>query len=658
MQDKLANLPDAPGVYLYYDESRTVIYVGKAKVLKNRVRSYFHQDRHRDFKTSNLIRNIADLEVIIASSEKEALILENRLIKKYQPKYNILLRDDKHFLSIRLDPKEEWPRLRLVRRRSKDSATYFGPFPSSQALSDTIDFLQKTFPTRACDGHKFQQAVKQRRACLYHQIGRCPAPCIDRITPEEYQATLKAISMFMTGKRQDLIEELRLRMRAHADRLEFRDAARVRDQIRAIERVIAASHKVSGEGGNFDLVQLYREGGEAEVTIMYVREGSLFDSASYSFSNLELDDAEILAAVINQKYTEDSFIPEEIVVPFAFEEGSAMEEWLSEKRGRKVTLTAAQKGQKAQLLALALENAKQSFRMKRDESARQQQLLTDLQKSLDLNFFPEWIECYDISNIQGTNPVGSRVSFRQGRPDSAGYRHYKIRHVEGINDYAMMEEMLTRRFQRAIDEKQPLPNLVMIDGGKGHLAVAVRVLEALGLCNQLDIIGIAKDRSSVSELDLAMAEMAAEPSSQPPPPKISGEKIYRPGQKNPIRFPKNSSIIFLLQRVRDEAHRFAITFHRQQREKSGIRSILQDIPGIGPKRLLALRQALSLEELQKASVDEIAQIPGIPRALAETIYEFMQTASSQANKPLEKSPETSSTGAVIRDYLIRPREPG
>jgi excinuclease ABC subunit C len=604
LDSQLATLPSRPGVYLLKDAHRRVIYVGKAKSLRARVRSYLRGGDERS-QIRFLMRRVASVETLVTANDKEALILENNLIKQYKPRYNIRLKDDKTYLSAKVTLADEWPRILVTRRIVKDGGQYFGPFSSAYAVRRTLDTIRKVFPLRTCTDAVFRN---RSRPCLEYQIKRCLGPCCLAVDRAEYQQHLQHAMQLLQGKDAEVVGELRGRMVAAADHERFEEAARVRDQLQAIEQTIEPQQMVSHGGGDRDVVGFYREGGFIEVQLLFVRNGKLTGSQGYSLDDWELPETEIVAALLTQYYQGQRYIPDEIIVPLAIDDAAVREDYLSEHRGRRVRIICPQRGDRLRLVAMAAENARQSFAARRDSEVRNEKMLVELQRRLRLRHAPKRIECFDISNIQGTLAVGSMVVFDQGEPDKTAYRRFRIRSVEGSDDFAMMYEVLTRRYQRAL-ECNDLPDLLMVDGGKGQLNVALRVFEELGIA-QVDAIGLAKSR-------VERAPREKEVRRKP-------ELVFLPGRKNPVVLHRNSGALFLLQRVRDEAHRFAITYHKTLRRKAKLASPLDGVRGLGGARRQALlRRFGSLARLRKADVAEMATIPGITETLARRIAEHL-----------------------------------
>ncbi len=604
LEEKLELLPPKPGVYLLKNEKGKVLYVGKARSLRERVRQYFRGGDGR-VQIRFLLSHVADLDVLVTTNEKEALILENNLIKQYRPPYNIRLKDDKSYWHVKVTLQDPWPRLFLTRQVVKDGSKYLGPFHSSAAVQETLEVIHKVFPLRTCSDSVFRNRT---RPCLEYQMKRCLGPCVLPVDPEEYRRYLRGALLLLEGKNTELLAQLEERMREAAEELRFEEAARLRDQIRAIDQTAQRQKVASPLGGDQDIFGLYREGGFIEVQVLLVRSGKLVGNLAYSFEDNELPDEEVLADLLSQFYQGERFIPDEVLLPVELEDRKAREEYLGEKKGRKVSLTCPQRGDKRRLVQMAEENAHQSFLERQGTAEKRAKRLESLRQALNLRNAPKRIECFDISNIQGTLAVGSMVTFDEGEPDKSRYRRFRIKTITGADDFAMMHEVLSRRYRRALEEKD-FPDLLVVDGGKGQLQVAVKVLEELGISG-VEVIALAKERTQREPF----AEKVLH----------SEERVFLPGRKNPVILRPNSTALFLLQRVRDEAHRFALTYHRELRHRTGLRSLLEQIPGVGEARCRALlRHFGSLRRVREASLEELKQVSGITPSLAETIHHHL-----------------------------------
>ncbi len=611
VEEKLDNLPSRPGVYLMRDKGGKVIYVGKAKDLRGRVRAYFCGGDGRS-QIEFLMRRVSDVEILLTANEKEALILENNLIKQYKPRYNIRLKDDKSYLSIKVTVRHPWPRIFATRKIIKDENRYFGPFSSAIAARETIDIIEKHCLLRNCTEHNFKNRA---RPCLQYQIKRCLAPCVLPVDPKEYQEQVRQAILFIEGKRQELLEDLRSKMQRKADALDFEAAAKIRDQIQAVERTLEKQRMVSHWGVDQDIFGLYREGGFIEVQVLFVREGKLTSNQTYSLEDLEFSDEEILESVLTQFYQGNRFIPDEILLPVELEDQRVREDYLGERKGQRISVFSPQRGDKRQLVEMAIQNARQSFSERHDQEKEKEKMLLELQEKLRLKHYPQRIECFDISNIHGAHAVGSMVTFFNGESDKRRYRHYRIRTVDaasGGDDFAMMHEVLKRRFRRGVDEGD-LPDLVVVDGGKGQLGMALAVMRELEV-EDVDVVALAK--------------MKVQPSARSREIQRSEERVFLPGQSNPVVLRRNSNALFLLQRVRDEAHRFAITHHKELRTKQTLYSALDSIPGIGGVRKRALLKAFgSVKKIEGATLDDLLKVPTINEKIAREILLSLKSSS-------------------------------
>jgi excinuclease ABC subunit C len=610
IQDRLANLPSRSGVYLMRDKGGKVIYVGKAKDLRGRVRAYFNCPDERS-QIQFLVRRIEDIETLVTSNDKEALILENNLIKQYKPRYNIRLKDDKSYLSIKVTTQHPWPRILATRKIVKDGNRYFGPFSSAVAARETIDIIEKHFQLRNCTDHNFRN---RSRPCLQYQIKRCMAPCVLPVPDEVYREQVRQAMLFIDGKQQQLIDELKQRMHEMSDALEYEAAARIRDQIQAVEKTLEKQRMVAHWGADQDIFGLYREGGFIEVQVLLVRQGKLTDNLSYSLEDLEFPDEEIVGSLLTQFYQGQRFIPDEILLPVPLEDREVREEYLSERKGQQIEVLCPQRGDRRHLVQMAEDNAKQSFSERHDQEKAREKMLRELQSHLRLKRYPQRIECFDISTIHGAHAVGSMVTFIDGEPDKNLYRHFRIRTVDpssGGDDFGMMLEMLKRRFTRGKEEAD-LPDLIVVDGGKGQLAMALTAMAEIGI-EGVDAVGLAK-----------MRVQAAPRSSEI---ERSEERVFLPGQSNPVILKRNSNALFLLQRVRDEAHRFAITHHRKLRSKQTLYSALDRSPGVGGVRKRALLRAFgSVKRIEEATLEELLQVPSMNEKIAQEILQTLRGA--------------------------------
>jgi excinuclease ABC subunit C len=630
LEEKLARLPAEPGVYQFKDARGQILYVGKAKSLRHRVRSYFQRSAEAGLppKTAALVAQVADFETIVVRSEKEALLLEGNLIKAHRPRYNIVLRDDKQYLHLRFNLKDRFPRLQLVRQPRRDDALYFGPFVSAWSARQTERALHKFIPIRSCNDFKFR--AHGTRPCLEYQLKRCAAPCCGLIDEAAYRELVEQARLFLSGKSDELIALTKAKMAAAAEAEDFETAARLRDQLAAMERTLERQQVVSTSFADQDAIGLYREGSQVEVRVLQVREGKLIGVERVAVEPTEWPDEEVIAAVLTQYSHAGRFIPAEILIPVDLEDREARAELLLERKGRTVRILAPERGEKARLVQLANENAGHAFREQRVEAAHDQALLEELARRLGLARFPRRIEGYDVSNTQGGQSVGSMVVFLDGRPAPAHYRRFRIRTVEGANDFASLYEVLRRRFRPDGKDAAVRPDLLLIDGGKGQLSAALEALRDAGVAvagspggtDGVSILALAKDRFVESKRRVGRGTAATGAGGG-----TTGERIFLPDRDQPLLLPPTSSALFLLDRVRDEAHRFAITYHRKLREGRALRSVLEEIPGIGPARKRALlRHFGSLRRVRGATAEALAAVPGLDARSAREVYEFFHSA--------------------------------
>ncbi|MBM4781276.1 MAG: excinuclease ABC subunit UvrC [Archangiaceae bacterium] len=606
LEERLAQLPHQPGVYLMKDRSGRVIYVGKAVNLSNRVRSYFNPGSSdtRAF-VALLDRLLGSLETVVVTSEKEALLLENELIKKHRPRFNVQWRDDKNFLCLRLANEHRYPRLEMVRRPKRDGARYFGPYASASSIRETVRVVNRFFQLRTCSDHVLES---RKRPCLLHQIGRCPAPCVKPIPPEDYQRNVEAVGLFLEGRSEPLIETLRSRMKTVAAKLEFEEAARLRDQVIAIQRSVEKQAIATTESIDQDIFGLFREGDRITIFSLFVRGGRITGGQPHHFQS-EFPDDELVTSFVNQYYADDAFVPKEVLLPGSPNEPEALAELLSERKGEKVRVLVPQRGEKTELVKLASKNAERAFSERKRGRDEVEQTLERLKERLHLSKLPHRMECFDISHFQGSALVASQVSALDTEPDPSRYRHYKLKTVEGNDDFASMHEILTRRFKRGLEEGD-LPDLIVIDGGKGQLAAAMAAMKDVGV-EGVDMVGLAKSR----DLDSVNADVQQD---------RSPERVFLVGRKDPIVLPQTSPELFALTRLRDEAHRFAITFQRKLNRKRGLSSALDQVPGVGEARRTALlRHFGSLKRVREASIEEIAEAEGMGPAVAERLHAFL-----------------------------------
>lgn len=610
--ERLRGAPTRPGVYLLKDESGIVLYVGKASNLRNRLRSYFGSPQNLAPKIRSMVARVADYECIVTESEQEALILECNLIKGQRPQYNARLKDDKSYPYIKIDLSEEFPQVYITRRVHKDDgARYFGPYASAGSVRKTLDLLKKLFPYRSCTK---VITGKDPRPCLDYFIHRCVGPCIGAVNKEEYREVIDQVMLFMEGKTDATVKSLRHRMDESADNLQFEKAAVLRDQIRAIESVNEGQKVLSLRAVNQDVIAVAQGKNEAWVEVFFTRQGKLIGRDHFIMEGTQDDEpVKILTAFVKQFYDASPYVPPQILLQHPIEEVEVVRSWLQEKRQGRVALVVPRRGEKRKLVKMVEENAAQGLEQLKlkwisDEDVLESSMV-ELQEALNLPRKPWRMECYDISNIQGTNSVGSMVVFEGGKARGPHYRRFKVKTVEGVDDYSMMREVLTRRFKRmdarqgngAAAQRPPeetwgiVPDLVLIDGGKGHLGAALQVFLELGIS------------------DIPLASLAKE-----------NEELFVPHTPEPIVLPRNSQALFLVQRIRDEAHRFAITYHRQLRSKGSITSALDLVPGIGPKRRrMLMRRFGGIKAIREAPLDDLAAVPGMTITMAQKVKEYL-----------------------------------
>jgi len=610
IRKQLAALPAKPGVYLMRNAEGEVIYVGKAAKLRDRVRSYFGSPHGMEPKTRALRHQIEDFEYIVVGNAGEALILEATLIKRHQPFFNIRLKDDKRYPYLKIDTQNPWPRVYITRRIEKDGARYFGPYASAGSVRATLDLTKKLFPWRSCTK---EITGKDARPCLDYYIKRCIAPCTSYCTREEYAEVIEQVILFLEGKADDVLRRLRKQMDEAAGRMEYERAAQVRDQLRAIERTVERQMVSTTRKEDVDIFGLARDSDQACVQVFFVRGTQMIGRDTFMLEGVRDEpDSAVLTNFLLQYYEGAQYVPKLVAIPSEADERDTMEALLTEKRGSLVEVRVPERGEKRRLVELASENAKEALALMRvkwmADANKTEQALEQLREELSLAATPRRIECYDNSNIQGTSPVSSMVVFVDGKPAPNQYRKFRVKTVEGANDFATMQEIMRRRFGRHARTAEPsapdgggegggdgdawdLPDLVIIDGGKGQLGAALQAMRELGV-HQIATVGLAK----------------------------RFEELFVPDEDDPIVLPRNSEALYLVQRVRDEAHRFAITYHRQVRAKSSIQSALDTIPGIGPKRKKALLKKFgSVKQIREAGVEEIAATVGFTRALAEKV---------------------------------------
>jgi len=590
--EKLSAVSTGPGVYLMKNSCGDIIYVGKALNLKKRLSSYFtvteeNLSRKIDLKTGVLIKKIDSFETIITGTEKEALILESNLIKKYKPRYNVILKDDKRYPSLRLDINSPYPNLSIIRKAKNDNALYFGPFASSLSVRQTLKLIHKTFKLRKCTTTSFKKRI---RPCLNYQMGTCLGPCCNEIDATTYGDIVKEVILFLKGKTPLLINGIRDKMLNAAQSRDYELAAVYRDRLFALQKTLEKQIVVTTDFIDRDVFAIARKNEHSVVTLLVIRGGYLQGTQHFSFNDIMSNDSEVLCEFIRQYYETSDFIPEEVLVSIELDDAPLTEEWLTGIKGARVRIHEPKKGGRFHLINMAIQNAKNEMNNIISSITSSRDLLERLQKSLKMDSIPFRIECFDNSNISGTNPVSAMVVFENGKPAKQFYRKYKIRTVEDQNDYAYMAEVLMRRFGKN-EESKPYPDLIVLDGGKGHLNVAHTVFKELNIDEDIEMIGIAKKNEKRGETE---------------------DKVYKYGRTNPVNFGREGDLYFFLQRIRDEAHRFAISFHREQRLKKTIHSALDEIDGIGKKKKeMLIKHFGNVKSIRAATHDELCSLPGI-----------------------------------------------
>ena len=614
LEDKLKNLPENPGIYIMKDEGNEIIYVGKAKNLKNRVRQYFQVSKGHSPKVVAMVERIRNLEYIITDTEIEALILECNLIKKHRPKYNILLKDDKHYPYIKVTVNEDYPRIMITREIKKDGSRYFGPYTDKMAVNRTIELINKLFPIRSCNKNIARIAGKER-PCLNFHINRCMAPCQGNVGKQEYKDVVKGIIMVLDGKQEEMINDLGQKMQQAAEGLDFERAAEIRDNIASLRKIGERQKMISSSFLDQDVIAMAREDGEVCMQVFFVRGGKLIGREHFLLDGGALDDTgEVITSFIKQFYNGDTYVPKEIILQYEIEDVDIIGSWLSEKRGSKVKLTVPQKGEKHKLVEMVSKNAEDTIKLLIEKYKQDEQktlgAIKELSNYIGLQRAPKRIEAFDISHLQGVENVGSMIVFENGKPKNRDYRRFKIKYVEGANDYESMREVLERRFRHGIKEREQLekegkdiesgkfavlPDLILIDGGLGQVNAVLPILQELGI--ETPVCGMVKDDKHRTR-----------------------GLIYN---KQEISIPINTHAFRLITNVQDEAHRFAITYHRSLRSKTIVKSQLDEVPGIGPARRQALLKKFgSLKNIKSATIEELSEVQGMNKKAAEMIYNY------------------------------------
>jgi excinuclease ABC subunit C len=598
--EQLRVLPAKPGVYLFKDKESKVIYVGKAANLNSRVRSYFGAPAKLSSKIQRLVSKIQDFEFVVTNSEQEALIMECNMIKKYTPRYNVRLKDNKTFPYLKIDINEDWPGVYITRRVQKDGARYFGPFASAGSVRKTLRLIKKIFPFRSCSK---RIEGKDKRPCLDYYIRRCLGPCIGAVGKQEYHDVINQVILFLQGKQELILRELNTKMKAAAQQLQFERAALLRDQINAIGKVIEGQRIAITLQGEKDIIGLAQNETQAYVELFSIRNNKLISQDHFIVEGIQGESpGQIMTSFVKQYYASASYIPPLILLQHPVDEPVVLSEWLEQQRGSRVELQVPQRGAKKKLVDTAAENAAQGLKLAQAKEMKVEVIssgLQELKNRLRLPKMPRRIECYDVSNIQGALAVGSMVVLEKGWPKPAHYRRFRIKTVAGADDYAMIQETLRRRFKRSLTGEGTwaiIPDLVLIDGGRGQLNAALEVRQELGL-DSIPMVSLAKEN----------------------------EEVFIPGDSQPVYIAKDSPALHILQRARDEAHRFAISYHRKLRHKEAITSALDNIPGIGPRRKKALLKKFgSIEAIKEASLEELSQTKGITLALAQKVKEYLK----------------------------------
>lgn len=620
LEEQVESLPTDPGVYLFKSARGAVLYVGKAQNLKSRVRQYVNGGDGR-IRIPALIERAASVDVLVTGNVKEALLLENELIKQHRPPFNVRLRDDKQYLALRIDTAEPWPRVTMVRRFRKDGAQYFGPYTSSVALKTSLSKLRRLFPLRSCTKATFKDYARRGRPCIEYEMKRCLGPCCGLVVEDAYEQQVRGTMLFLRGKSRELVDNIEREMAEAAGDERFEDAARLRDRLQAVEQTIESQQIVTEKGEDRDVFAIAREGGEVDVQVLHVREGRVIGARDFPFSNVRIDDGDVMGSFLGQFYGsgEGHAPPREVLTSVDFDDEGALSLLWRERYGQGVSIHRPQRGGNRRLVEIAERNASLSLATRLAARESVETALNELEDRCQLSVRPNRIECYDVSNLQGTLAVASRVSFVAGEPVKKDYRRYRIRDAEAGDDYACMREVLDRRLRRVATE--PLPDLMMVDGGRGHLGVVMAALDDAGL--EVEVLGISKER------DEASPSIRVKRSGG-----LKAERIYRPGRLNPIQLAPSSRGMLLLQRVRDESHRFAIEFQRELRSKVNMTSILEELPGIGPSKRSALLKTLgSLRSVRHATVDELKTVPGISLRDAESIRRFFDALMAPEAAP-------------------------
>ena len=611
-REKLSHLPDLPGVYLFKDDQESVLYIGKSKSIRNRVRSYFHGSAKHNLRIKLMVSRIHDFSLIVTDTEAEALILEEQLIKRHHPRYNVALKDGKSYPYCKLTVGEMYPRLVLVREKIDSISEYYGPYTSVKDARQVLKAVMTYFPLRT--SKMLLDGKKTYRPCLNFQMKRCLAPCQGDVSVEDYEKIVRQVRLFLKGRDQELLQELEKRMKQSSKKLEFEKSAQYRDQIQAMRRIFARQMVLDVQGKDQDVFNLYRESDSTGVQVLFIRNGRLLGTDFFFFEDSsEATNDNLLGQVLHRIYMpEGSIVPREILLPFEYSDRKLLEDALNQKSVRRIYVVCPQKGRKKELVSMAFSNAKVNLSEQRSRFAKNTNILKHVKHEIKLNRLPEVVEAFDISHLSGTMTVASMVCWKKNSPSNEDYRKYKINNISGPNDFASMKEVLTRRYSRTLAEGKNLPDLILIDGGKGQINIAAKVLTELGILQKVDLIGLAKGRSERKR-------------GRSCGKNVDYEYVVKPNQKNEIRMHRNSDVLFFLQNIRDESHRFAIEFQRKLKRKNTLHSQIDNIPGIGPKRRrLLLKHFGSLTGLRHAALEEILHVPGIPEKLAKEIQSSLK----------------------------------
>ncbi|MFZ7128013.1 MAG: excinuclease ABC subunit UvrC [Desulfobacterales bacterium] len=599
LRKRLSDVPESPGVYLMRGEKGKLLYVGKAKNLRKRVSSYFLRSDHADIKTRVLVRKIHDFETIVTRTEKEALLLESNLIKRHRPRYNVVLKDDKRYPVLKLDVDHPFPNLSIARKMTDDGALYFGPFASAHAVRETVKIVNRTFKLRRCRNHEF---ANRTRPCLHYQMGACLGPCVGLVDTETYREVVNEAILFLRGRTPELIGKIRSEMAAAVEAQAFEKAAVLRDKLFALEKTLEKQTVVTEDRRDRDVVALARSPYAAVITLQTIRGGCLQGSRNFRFKELLSSDADLVADFLRQYYEKAPFVPEEILVAPRPEDPDLLEEWFLSQQKVRLRIHCPQRGVKRRLVEAARRNAEQALVEFQKAAEGDREILEALQRRLNLDRLPRRIECYDNSNLSGDALVGARVVFEDAIPARSLYRTYRIRGISAPDDYAAMAQVMRRRFAKT--EEDPVPDLLLVDGGKGQMNVALAAIREAGMADRFAVAGIAKPDAERGETE---------------------DKIFLPNRANPVNLTRNPRLLFFLMRVRDEAHRFAITAHRRQRKQAFLQSDLDRVPGVGPKRkALLLSRFGSVRRIREATPEDLSSVPGISREAADRILAALQ----------------------------------